>query len=158
MKTPSSLVVAFVLSCASPAIAQAPPPTITNAQATAAITGRVLNGSFAYNRVGDLTLWGPGGGFIDIQSERGDGFHYSPFAKAGKYKTTVAQPLVVQVGVGPAVKIVTSAAGECTVTITRADDTGVAGSFECGAIAVLGPEKKNLGAIESMTGSFSAAK
>jgi hypothetical protein len=102
--------------------------------------------------------WGPGGGFIDIQSERGDGFHYSPFAKAGKYKTTVAQPLVVQVGVGPAVKIVTSAAGECTVTITRADDTGVAGSFECGAIAVLGPEKKNLGAIESMTGSFSAAK
>lgn len=138
--------------------AQAPPPTITTAQATASVKGRALNGSFSYEKVGDLTVWGPGGGFIDIQSERGDAFQYSPIAKPGKYKTTVAQPLVVQVGVGPTVKVAASAAGECTVTLTRADDTGVSGSFECGRITVLGPEKKVLGAIDSMSGAFSATR
>ena len=137
---------------------QAPPPTITAAQATASVTGHALNGSFSYDKVGDLTVWGPGGGFIDIQSGRGDAFQYSPTARPGKYKTTVAQPLLVQVGVGPAVKVAASAAGECTVTLTRADDTGVSGSFGCGRITVLGPEKKVLGAIDSMTGSFSATR
>jgi hypothetical protein len=34
----------------------------------------------------------------------------------------------------------------------------VAGSFECGRVTVLGPEKKNLGAIDEMSGSFSASR
>ena len=135
-----------------------PPPTVTSAHASVAFKGRPLNGSFAYDKVGDLTVWGPGGGFIDIQSDRGDAFQYSPLAKAGKYKTTVAQPLVVQVGVGPSVKVAASAAGECTITLTRADDTGVAGSFECGRVPVTGPEKKVLGAVDSMSGSFTATR
>jgi hypothetical protein len=138
--------------------AQSPAPTITNAQASVTATGHALNGTFAYTRVGDLTVWGPGGGFIDIQSERGDAFQYSPFAKPGKYKTTVSQPLLVQVGVGPSVKVAASAGGECTLTIARADDTGVAGSFECGRIAVLGPEKKVLGSLDSMRGFFTASR
>lgn len=138
--------------------AQAPPPTISTAQASVTVKGRVLNGSFTYGQVGDLTLWGPGGGFIDIRSDRGDAFQYSSLAKPGTYKTTVSHPLVVQVGVGPAVKVATSAAGECGVTLKRADDTGVAGSFECGRITVLGPEKKVLGALDSMSGSFSATR
>ena len=154
-------VLMIVLACASAAggaRAQAPPPTITSAHANVSVKGRALEGSFAYGTVGALTMWGPGGGFIDIESERGDGFQYSPFAKPGKYKTTVSQPLVVQVGSGPTVKVVASAAGECTVTLTRADDTGVAGSFECGRVAVMGPEKKILGAIDQMSGSFSASR
>ena len=138
--------------------AQSGGATITNAQATVTAAGRVLNGTFAFTRAGDLTLWGPGGGFIDIQSDRGDAFQYSPFGKPGKYKTSVSQPLVVQVGVGPAVKIAASAGGECTVTITRADETGVAGSFACGRIAVLGPEKKVLGSVDSMSGTFTASR
>jgi hypothetical protein len=136
--------------------AQSPPPTVTTGQASVAIKGHALNGSFTYNTVGGLTMWGAGGGFIDLQSEREDAFQYSPIARPGKYKTTVARPLVVQVGAGPTMKVVASAGGECTITLTRADDTGVAGSFECGRVTVLGPEKKILGAIDSMTGSFGA--
>ena len=147
-----------LICAAGPALAQAPPPTITTAHASVAVKGRPLNGSFTYDKVGDLTVWGPGGGLIDIQSDRGDAFQYSPLAKPGTYKTTVSQPLVVQVGVGPAVKIAASAAGECTITLTRADDTGMAGSFECGRIAVVGPEQTALGAIDSMSGSFAAAR
>jgi hypothetical protein len=151
----SSLLLLFACA-AAPALAQAPPPTIATAQASVNVKGRPLNGSFVYNKVGDLSVWGSGGGFIDIDSDRGDAFQYSPLAQPGKYKTTVSQPLTVQVGVGPAVKVITSAAGECTITLTRADDTGVAGSFDCGRVTVLGPEKKVLGAIDSMSGSFSA--
>ena len=143
---------------ASPAGMQAPPPTITSAHASVAIKGHPLAGSFTYDKVGDLTVWGAGGGFLDMTSERGDSFQYSPLARPGKYKTTVSQPLVVQIGVGPQVKVVASAAGECTVTLTRADDTGVAGSFECGHVTVMGPEKKMLGAIDQMSGSFSASR
>jgi hypothetical protein len=143
---------------AGSALAQSPPPTITAAHASVTIKGRPLTGAFTYDRVGDLTVWAAGGGFIDITSDRGDALQYSPTAKPGKYKTTVSQPLVVQVGVGPTVKIVTSAAGECTITLTRADDTGVAGTFDCARVTVLGPEKKVLGAIESMTGSFTASR
>ena len=149
----------LALTCAAgPALAQAPLPTITTAHASVVVKGQPLDGSFTYDKVGDLTVWGPGGGLIDLQSDRGDAFQYSPLAKPGKYKTTVSQPLVVQVGVGPAVKIAASAAGECTITLTRADDTGVTGSFECGRIAVVGPEQKALGSIESMRGSFAAAR
>ena len=143
---------------AGSALAQSPPPTITAAHASVALKGRPVNGAFTYDKVGDLTVWGAGGGFIDITSARGDALQYSPTAKPGKYKTTVSQPLVVQVGVGPTVKVAASAAGECTITLTRADETGVAGSFDCGRVTVLGPEKKVLGAIDSMTGSFTATR
>ena len=138
--------------------AQRPPVGITTAHATVTVKGRILNGAFTYDRVGALTMWGPGGGLIDIDSTRGDALQYSALPKAGSYKTTASMPLVVQVGVGPTVKVVTSAAGECTVTVTRADETGVAASFECGRIEVLGPEKKMLGPIDSMTGSFTASR
>ena len=152
------LVMLLALGWAAGSNAQAPPPTITTAHASVTVKGRPLSGSFSYDKAGDLTVWGPGGGLIDIQSDRGDAFQYSPLAKPGTYKTTVSQPLVVQVGVGPAVKIAASAAGECTVRLTRADDTGVAGSFECGRIAVVGPEQKVLGTLDSMNGSFTAAR
>ena len=149
----------LTLGCvAAAARAQVPPPTISSAQASVTVKGHALNGSFVYEKAGDFTLWGPGGGFLDIQSDRGDAFQYSPLARPGKYKTTVSRPLVVQVGAGPGLKVAASAAGECTVTLTRADDTGVAGSFACGRIAVLGPEKKVLGAIDSMSGSFTATR
>jgi hypothetical protein len=147
-----------LLAAAGSARAQVPPPTISSTHASVTIKGRPVNGSFTYDKLGDLTMWGPGGGLIDIQSERGDTFQYSPFARPGKYKTTVAQPLVVQVGVGPTLKVIASAAGECTITVTRADDTGVSGSFDCGRVAVLGPEKRILGAIDSMTGTFTATR
>jgi hypothetical protein len=132
--------------------------TITTAHASVTVKGHVVNGAFTYDRVGSLTLWGPGGGLIDIAGGNGDAFQFSPMSKPGKYKTTPSMPLVVQVGVGPEGKVVASNAGECTVTVTRADDTGVAGSFECGPVGVLGPEKKILGPIDSMTGSFSASR
>jgi hypothetical protein len=138
--------------------AQSPAPTITSGHASVSIQGHVLSGSFTYDKVGDLTVWGAGGGFIDLQSDRQDAFQYSPAGNTGKYKTTVARPITVQVGAGPTLKVVTSAAGECTVTLARADESGVDGSFACGRVAVLGPEKKILGAIDSMTGSFSAAR
>ncbi|MEN3339786.1 MAG: hypothetical protein V7647_3462 [Acidobacteriota bacterium] len=138
--------------------ARQPSDTITAARATVTIKGHLLDGAFTYDRVGDLTLWGPGGGVIDIASDRGDAFQYSPMAKPGAYKTTPSMPLIVQVGVGPAVKIVASSGGECTVTLTRADDSGVAGAFECGRVGVMGPEKKMLGPVDSMTGSFSATR
>ena len=137
---------------------QAPPPTITSAHASVAIKGHAVAGSFSYDKVGDLTVWGAGGGFLDMNSQRGDAFQYSPLARPGKYKTTVSQPLVVQIGGGPQVKVIASAAGECTVTLTRADDTGVTGSFECGRVTVMGPEKKILGVIDEMSGSFSASR
>jgi hypothetical protein len=139
-------------------LAQSPPEPVPTAHASVTVSGHILNGAFTFDRVGDLTMWGPGGGLIDIDSEKGGTFQYSPLAKPGKFKTTPATPLVVQIGTGPAVKIVTSAAGECTVTVTRADDTGVAGSFECGAVTVTGPEKKIFGPIDSMTGSFTASR
>ena len=147
-----------ILYGASLAGTQAPPPTITSAHASVAIKGHPVAGSFTYEKVGDLTVWGAGGGFIDMESARGDALQYSPLARPGKYKTTVSQPLVVQIGVGPQMKVIASAAGECTVTLTRADDTGVAGSFECGRVTVMGPEKKLLGVIDQMSGSFSASR
>ncbi len=137
---------------------QVPPPTITSAHASVSVKGHSVAGSFTYDKVGDLTVWGAGGGFIDLTSERGDAFQYSALGKPGKYKTTVSQPLVVQIGTGPRVKVIASAASECTVTLTRADVTGVAGSFECGRVTVMGPEKKILGAVDQMSGSFNASR
>jgi len=142
----------------APTIAQQPAGTITSAHASVAIKGHVVDGALAYDRVGDLTLWGPGGGLIDLGNDKGDVFQYSAMPSPGKFKTTAAFPIVVQVGVGSDVKVIASSAGECTVTLTRADDTGVAGSFECGKVGVLGPEKKILGPIDSMAGSFSATR
>jgi hypothetical protein len=132
--------------------------TISTAHASVTVKGHVVNGAFTYDRVGGLTLWGPAGGLIDIAGANGDAFQFSPISKPGKYKTTPAMPLVVQVGVGPEGKVVGSNAGECTVTVTRADETGVAGSFECGQVGVMGPEKKMLGPVDSMTGSLSASR
>src|SRR4051812_47807801 len=146
-----------LLICAR-TIAQQPAATITSGHASVAIKGHVANGAVAYDRVGDLTLWGPGGGLIDLGNDKGDAFQYSAMSTPGKFKTTAAMPIVVQVGVGPEVKVIASSAGECTVTLTRADDTGVAGSFECGKVGVLGPEKKILGPIDSMTGTFTATR
>ena len=138
--------------------AQHPPERVTTAHASVTVLGHILNGAFTFDRVGDLTMWGPGGGLIDIDGDKGGTFQYSPLSMLGKFKTTPATPLVVQIGAGPAVKIVTSAAGECTVTVTRADDTGVAASFECGAVTVMGSGKKIFGPIDSMTGSFTASR
>jgi hypothetical protein len=146
-----------LLACA-PTIAQQPVGTITSAHASVTIKGHFVDGALTYDRVGDLTLWGPGGGLIDLGNEKGDAFQYSAMPTPGKFKTTPAMPIVVQVGVGPEVKVIASSAGECTVTLTRADDTGVTGSFECGKVVVLGPEKKILGPIDSMTGSFTATR
>src|SRR3954447_25753369 len=131
--------------------------TITSAHASVTVKGHVLNGAFTFDRLGDLTLWGPGGGVIDVGSDQGGTFQYSALSHTGKFKTTAATPLVVPVGVGPEVKVVTSNAGECTVTMTRADETGVSGSFECGRVTVMGPENKILGAIDGMTGTFTAS-
>ena len=156
MRSPVLALLTVIILAGPSSLAQAPPPTVTAAQATVSIKGRAINGTFTYGKVGGLSMWGPGGGFIDIDSDRGDAFQYSPLARPGKYKTTVPQPLTVQLGVGPTVKVITSAAGECTITLTRADDTGVAGSFECSQVTVLGPAKKVLGAIDSMSGSFNA--
>lgn len=133
------------------------PGTVNSARASVTVTGHPLNGAFTFTRVGDLTMWGPGGGLIDIADEHGGTFQYSPLSHAGTFKTTTATPLVVHAGLGPEVKVVTSNAGECTVTVTRADETGVSGSFECGRVTVMGPEKKILGAIDGMTGTFTAS-
>ena len=146
-----------LLICA-PTLAQQPVPTISSAHASVTVKGHVVDGALTYDRVGDLTLWGPGGGLIDLANEKGDAFQVSAMPKLGSFKSTPALPIVVQVGVGPTVRTIASSAGECTVTLTRADDTGVAGSFECGKVVVLGPEKKILGPIDSMTGSFTATR
>lgn len=159
MNCPGALLTA-VLAVAPAAfvVGQQSSETITTAHASVAVNGHALNGTFTWDKVGALTMWATGGGFIDIDSERGDAFQFSPLGKPGQYKTTVSMPLVVQVGVGPAVKVAASAAGECTVTVSRADETGIAASFECGKIAVLGPEKKVLGTVDSMSGSFTASR
>jgi hypothetical protein len=159
MHSPRALLIAgLIFSIAAQVIARQSSDTITTAHASVTVKGHVLNGAFTYDRVGSLTLWGPGGGLIDIANDKGDAFQFSPISKPGKYKTTASMPLVVQAGVGPEVKVAASNAGECTVTVTRADETGVDGSFECGQVGVLGPEKKILGPIDSMTGSFSASR
>ena len=152
------LTTGFSLLTCGHAIAQPPAATITSAHASVTVKGHVVNGAFTYDRVGDLTMWGPGGGLIDLANEKGDAFQYSATPRPGTFKTTASESIVVQVGVGPEGKVIASSAGECTVTLTRADDSGVAGTFECGQVGVLGPEKKILGPIDSMTGSFTATR
>src|SRR4051812_27729677 len=76
-----------LLICAH-SVAQQPGGTITNAHASVTVKGHVVDGALTYDRVGDLTLWGPGGGMIDLGNEKGDAFQYSAMPKAGTSKTT----------------------------------------------------------------------
>ena len=102
-----------LLTCAQ-TIAQQPAGTITSAHASVTVKGHVVDGALAYDRLGDLTLWGPGGGLIDLGNEKGDAFQVSAMAKPGSFKTTPALPILVQVGVGTEVRTIASSAGECT--------------------------------------------
>ena len=158
MKWPRALLTTgFSLLTFGHAIAQPPAATITSAHASVTVKGHVVDGVFTYDRVGDLTMWGPGGELIDLANEKGDAFRYSATPRPGTFKTTASTSIRAG-GRWPRGKVIALSAGECTVTLTRADDSGVAGTFECGQVGVLGPEKKILGPIDSMTGSFTATR
>jgi hypothetical protein len=147
------LAAAVVLAQAQPSL------TLKAASANVSITGGGIAGSYAFDRVGSLAAWGPrSGGLLEIQNEAGETFQFTAPPKPGKYKTSVGAPLVVQLGKGPQVKVVKSAAGECTVTVAQAADAGINGTFDCRSIPIAGPENKQVGAIEAMKGSFSASR
>ena len=158
MTSHCAALVVVAVSCCAAGGAFAQGAAFTTARGSATVKGTGLAGTFTLDRAGALSVWGRGGGLVDLENAAGDMLQFSPQGTPGKFKTHPAMPLVLQVGVGPAVKIVRSAAGECTVTITRVDESGVAGSFECGKLPVTGLHNRQVGAIDGMTGSFSASR